>query len=45
LTATIAGVRGELPKRAAVTGTLISAVNTALAVYGSGIISHELEDD
>ena len=45
LTAAIAGVRGELPKRAAVTGTLISAVNTALAVYGSGIISHELEDD
>ncbi len=31
--AAIAGVRGELPRRAAVTGTIISSINTALAAF------------
>lgn len=33
--AALAGFRGDLPRRASITGTLISASNTALAVIGS----------
>ena len=32
VSAAIAGVRGELPRRAAITATLISTVNVALAI-------------
>lgn len=38
--ASIALFTGALPKRAAVTAVVISKVNTALAIYGSGIIGH-----
>jgi hypothetical protein len=40
--ATIALVTGALPRRAAVTAVVISKVNTALAIYGSGLLSHGL---
>lgn len=33
--AALAGFRGDLPRRASITGTLISASNTAFAVIGS----------
>jgi hypothetical protein len=45
LAAAVAGITGQLPKRAAVTGTLTSMLNTSLALYGSGLIGHELADD
>jgi hypothetical protein len=43
--AAVAGITGQLPKRAALTGTLTSMLNTTLALYGSGLIGHELADD
>ena len=45
IAAAVAGITGRLPKRAATTGTVISMINTALAVYGSGVIAHELQHD
>jgi hypothetical protein len=41
MAAAVAGVKGQLPTRAALTGTLTSAVNTFLALYGSGLIGRE----
>ena len=36
--AAVAGLKHQLPARAAFTGTLISMLNTALAVHGSGLV-------
>ena len=38
--AAVAGITGQLPKRAAMSGTAISTLNTVLAVYGSGLIGN-----
>lgn len=42
--AAVALFKGQLPRRAAMTATLISTINTALAVYGSGLVSQGLAD-